>query len=135
MEKKRLGRTDLNVTQLGFGAMEVRGKRIWNGRSVTDGQAEAILNAVLDGGINFIDTAYDYGRSEDYIGKFISGRRDEYYLSTKCGCSFLDKGDHEETPHIWTKENLLTNIESRLKRRKTDYVDIWQLHKLTLEDD
>lgn len=134
MEKRKLGRTNLEVTQLGFGAMEIRGKRIWNGREVSDEQAERILNAVLDGGINFIDTAYDYGKSEDYIGKFISGRRDEYYLATKCGCSFLDKGDHDETPHIWTKENLLHNIESSLKRMKTDYVDIWQLHNPTPED-
>ncbi len=134
MEKRKLGKTNLSVTQLGFGAMEVRGKRIWNGREVTDKQAETILNAVLDSGINFIDTAYDYGKSEEYIGKYISHRRSEYCLATKCGCFILDKGDHDETPHIWTKENLLHNIETSLKRMKTDYIDIWQLHNPTPED-
>jgi len=134
MKKRILGRTNLNVTQLGFGAMEIRGKRIWGGRDVTDNQAETILNAVLDSGINFVDTAYDYGKSEEYIGKYISHRRSEYYLATKCGCSFLDKGDYDETPHFWTKENLLHNIETSLKRMKTDYIDVWQLHNPSCEE-
>ena len=134
MEKRKLGRTNLNVTQLGFGAMEIRGKRIWDGREVTDKQAETILNVVIDSGINFIDTSYDYGKSEEYIGKYISQHREKYYLATKCGCSLLDKGGHDETPHIWTKENLLHNIETSLKRMKTDYVDIWQLHNPSPDD-
>ena len=74
-----LGRTGLKVTRLGFGAMEIRGSRIWGGRPVTEDQAKTILNAVLDAGINFIDTANDYGRSEEFIGKYISQRRSEYY--------------------------------------------------------
>ena len=57
-----LGRTGLSVTKLGFGAMEVRGPRIWGGRSIADAEAEQILNAVVDNGITFIDTANDYGR-------------------------------------------------------------------------
>ena len=68
------GRTNLQVTRLGYGAMEIRGPRIWNGRPVTEQQAETILNAVLDAGINFIDTSNDYGRSEEFIGKYISHR-------------------------------------------------------------
>ncbi|MDA1085798.1 MAG: aldo/keto reductase [Verrucomicrobia bacterium] len=128
MEKRTLGRTGLEVTVLGHGAMEIRGPRIWGGRSVTDAEAERILNAVLDAGINFIDTAWDYGLSEQYIGKYISGRRDEYILATKCGCTWVDCGDHDDTPHVWTRETLLANIDSSLERMKTDYVDIWQLH-------
>ena len=81
-----LGRTGLEVTKLGYGAMEVRGTRIWGGRPVTDEEAGQILNAVLDAGINFIDTANDYGRSEEYIGRFLSSRRSEFVLATKCGC-------------------------------------------------
>ena len=52
-----LGRTDLHVTRLGYGAMEIRGSRIWSGRDVTDQQAQRVLEAVLDSGITFIDTA------------------------------------------------------------------------------
>lgn len=113
--------------------MEVRGQRVWSGRPVTEAEAGLILNAVLDGGINFIDTSYDYGMSEEYIGKHISHRRSEYILATKCGCTLVDKGDHDETPHVWTRANLLHNIETSLRRMKTDYVDIWQLHNPTPE--
>ena len=133
MEQRILGKTGLKVSTLGYGAMEIRGQRVWGGRPVTDQQAERILNAVLDAGINFIDTAFDYGRSEEYIGKFISKRRGEYYLATKCGCTFVDKGDHDETPHVWTRENLLHNIEHSLSLMKTDCIDIWQLHNPSVE--
>src|SRR6266487_6264334 len=133
MQRRILGRTGLEVTQVSYGAMEIRGKRIWGGRPVTDEQAERILNAVLDAGINFIDSAYDYGLSEEYIGRFISHRRGEYYLATKCGCTVVDAGDHDETPHVWTRDNLLHNIETSLRRMKTDYVDVWQLHNPTVE--
>ncbi|WP_308639826.1 aldo/keto reductase [Paenibacillus silvisoli] len=133
VQKAVLGRTGLEVTRLGFGAMEIRGPRIWGGRSVTDEEAGRILNAVLDSGINFIDTAYDYGLSEEYIGRFISHRRGEYILATKCGCTVVNCGDHDETPHVWTRDNLLHNIETSLRRMNTDYIDLLQLHNPTVE--
>lgn len=134
IEKRTLGRTGLEVTALGYGAMEVRGSRIWGGRPVTDQQAETILNAVLDAGINFIDTANDYGRSEAFIGRFISGRRSEYYLATKCGCTVVHKDENtDETPHVWTRENLFRGLHESLTRMKTDYVDIMQLHNPSVE--
>ncbi|QJD87986.1 aldo/keto reductase [Cohnella herbarum] len=133
MEKAKLGRTDLQVTKLGFGAMEIRGPRVWNGRPVTDSESERILNAVLDQGINFIDTSYDYGRSEELIGKYISHRRHEYILATKCGCTLVDHGDHDETPHVWTRDNLLHNVDTSLRRMRTDYIDLLQLHGPTLQ--
>ncbi len=133
LERRTFGRTGLEVTALGYGAMEIRGPRIWSGRDLTDDQADRILNAVLDAGINFIDTAYDYGRSEEYIGRFISRRRDEYYLATKCGCTVVDAGDHDETPHVWTRENITVRLEESLRRMKTDYVDLLQLHNPSVE--
>ncbi|HMN61275.1 MAG TPA: aldo/keto reductase, partial [Anaerolinea sp.] len=124
-----LGRTGLKVTRLGFGAMEVRGSRIWGGRPVTGEQARTILNAVLDQGINFIDTANDYGRSEEFIGEYIAHRRGEYILATKCGCTVVRRDEHtDDTPHVWTRENLFRGLHESLKRMKTDYVDIMQLH-------
>lgn len=134
MVRRILGRTGLAVTPLGYGAMEIRGPRIWGGRPVTDLQAERLLNTVLDAGINFIDTAYDYGLSEEYIGRFLSHRRREYYLATKCGCTLVNAGDHDETPHVWTRENLLENIEGSLRRLKTEHVDVWQLHNPSVEE-
>jgi aryl-alcohol dehydrogenase-like predicted oxidoreductase len=132
MQKRTLGRTGLEVTQLGFGAMEIRGGGAWRGREVSEGQCETLLNAVLDMGINLVDTAPDYGLSEERIGRYISGRRDEYYLATKCGCDPEDKGG--SGGHVWTRDQLLKNIEGSLKRLQTDHVDILQLHNPRDED-
>ena len=130
-----LGRTGLKVTRLGFGAMEIRGSRIWGGRPVTDKQAETILNAVLDAGVNFIDTANDYGRSEEFIGRYISKRRAEYFIATKCGCTVKHKDENtDDTPHIWTKENLFRGLHESLARLQTDVIDLMQLHNPSVED-
>lgn len=134
LAKRTLGRTGLSVTELGYGAMEVRGSRIWGGRPVTEEQADTILNAVLDAGINFIDTSNDYGRSEEFIGKYLSQRRSEYYLATKCGCTVVHKDENtDETPHVWTRENLFRGLHESLERMKTDYVDVMQLHNPSVE--
>mgnify|MGYP005853435793 CR=1 FL=1 len=96
-----LGRTGLSVTRLGFGAMEIRGSRIWGGRPLTEDQAQTILSAVLDAGINFIDTSNDYGRSEEFIGKYIARRRSEYILATKCGCKVTYRDENvDDTQHV-----------------------------------
>ena len=128
LESRPLGGTGLTVTRLGYGAMEVRGQRIWGGRPVTDEQAGTILEAVVDAGITFIDTANDYGRSEAYIGQFLAERREEFVLATKCGCTIVPAGDHDETPHSWDRDHLLTNIDDSLAKLRTDHVDVLQLH-------
>jgi aryl-alcohol dehydrogenase-like predicted oxidoreductase len=120
VEKRPFGSTGLAVTTLGYGAMELR--------HVDDGQAERLLNGVLDAGINFIDTAPDYGPSEEMIGKFIAKRRDEYFLATKCGCNVPQQGGENAARHIWTGAQVRHNIEHSLKRLKTDHVDVWQVH-------
>jgi aryl-alcohol dehydrogenase-like predicted oxidoreductase len=131
----KLGKTGLMVTRLGYGAMEVRGSRIWGGRPVTEEQAQTILNTVLDAGINFIDTANDYGRSEEFIGKYISKRRSEFYLATKCGCTVVHRDENtDDTPHVWTRDNLFRGLHESLQRMKTDYVDLMQLHNPPVEE-
>jgi aryl-alcohol dehydrogenase-like predicted oxidoreductase len=135
LPKSTLGRTGLQVTRLSYGAMEVRGSRIWGGRPVTEQQAETILNAVLDQGINFIDTANDYGRSEEFIGKYLSRRRDEYTLATKCGCTVVRRDENtDDTPHVWTRDNLFRGLNESLQRMKTDHIDIMQLHNPPVEE-
>ena len=129
-----LGRTGLSVTRLGYGAMEIRGERIWNGRPVSDQQAETILNAVLDAGINFIDTSNDYGRSEEYIGRYLHHRRDEFILATKCGCKVtLRDSQTDDTPHEWTRENLFRGLHESLQRLQTEVIDLMQLHNATVD--
>jgi aryl-alcohol dehydrogenase-like predicted oxidoreductase len=134
MQTRTFGRTNLKVTRLGFGAMEIRGPRVWNGRPIADEDAGTILNAVLDAGINFIDTSNDYGRSEELIGRYISRRRSEFFIATKCGCQVVNAGDHDETRHAWTRENLVRGIDESLSRMKTDHVDLLQLHNPSVAD-
>ena len=102
LPKRKLGRTGLEVTTLGYGAMELRGAP--RGAEITDPEAERLLNGVLDAGINFIDTSIDDGRSEERIGRFIAHRRHEYYLASKCGCVVGGaQGEHVHT-------HLLANV-------------------------
>jgi aryl-alcohol dehydrogenase-like predicted oxidoreductase len=70
LPERQLGRTGLQVTMLGYGATELRGAR--RARDISDGQAETILRAVLDAGINYIDTSIDYGLSGERIGRYIA---------------------------------------------------------------
>ncbi len=128
-----LGRTGMEITQLGFGGAAIRGE-VFGGSEIDEKDAEQILNSVLDSGINFVDTAPDYGVSEDLIGKFISHRRDEYYLATKCGCHNDAVGSPLEPGHQWTAEQFRHNINESLRRLKTDYVDLIQMHNPTVEE-
>jgi len=138
LPRKELGRTGLEVTTLSYGAMELRGAP--RGRDVSEKQSEAILNAVLDAGINYIDTSVDYGLSEERIGRYISHRRSEYYIASKCGCivggSPAPAG--QRNPHSFTPENIAAGVEQSLRRMKTDYLDVVQFHsnpsKKTLEE-
>ncbi|MAG35261.1 MAG: aldo/keto reductase [Dehalococcoidia bacterium] len=118
-----LGRTGLPVTRLGYGAMEVRGAP--GGRPVAEEDAAKILNAVLDAGINYIDTSIDYGHSEELIGKHISHRRSEFYLASKCGCPV---GGLPPREHVFTRDNIVAGVNQSLVRMKTDYLDAVQFH-------
>ena len=106
INKKRLGRTGLEVTQLGYGSMGLRGPNTWGVRVVNDADADRFLNLVLDSGINFIDTAPDYGVSEERIGRYLHSRRGEFYLATKCGCAYTQCEDHLEIDHVWEHDPL-----------------------------
>ena len=114
-----LGRTGLGVTRLGYGAA--------HRRPMSEEHADRLLNSVLDSGINLIDTSDDYGNSEELIGRYISHRSSEFYLATKCGSS-------SSSGHLWTRENVLGNLEQSLRRLKTDSIDIMQLHNPSVEE-
>ncbi|MBW8826775.1 MAG: aldo/keto reductase [Acidobacteria bacterium] len=121
-----LGRTGATVTKLGYGAMELRSSRL------DPGEVDRLLNTVLDAGINMIDTSPDYGSSEEHIGRAISGRRDEYFLASKCGCP-VGEGIGEVPPqgireHIFTRENVRAGVEQSLGRMRTDHLDLVQFH-------
>src|SRR6266446_1545583 len=138
LPKRKLGRTGLQVTMLGYGAMELRG--VPRGREVTEAQAETILHAALDAGINYIDTSIDYGLSEERIGRYIADRRSEYYLASKCGCvvGATPAPRGQRSPHVFTRDNILAGVEQSLARMHTDYLDVLQFHispsRQTLEE-
>ena len=123
-----LGRTGLEVSKLGYGAMELRRATAEGSPPVDVG---ALLNAVLDHGITFIDTSPDYGPSEELIGEHLSSRRDEYFLASKCGC-LVDPPPREPgqviPPHEFTPENIRAGVEQSLRRMKTDHLDLVQFH-------
>lgn len=125
---RTLGRTGLEVTVLGFGAMELRDTP--KGRPVDEEQAGRLLNAVLDAGINLVDTSIDYGLSEERIGRHISHRRDEFHLASKCGCP-VDADPRTVgggTPHDYSRDNIRAGVEQSLRRLRTDHLDLLQVH-------
>jgi aryl-alcohol dehydrogenase-like predicted oxidoreductase len=117
MEKRRLGKTDMDVTVLGFGGAEIGFEK------ASAQTVEALLKGALDEGLNVIDTAECYRDSEEMIGQTVSDRRKDYYLFTKCG-----HPNGVESGAKWSKDSILQSIERSLQRLQTDYVDIVQLH-------
>ena len=134
---RALGRTGADVTILGYGAMELRGGP--RGPEIGDEDAGRLLNAVLDGGINLIDTSPDYGGSEELIGRHIGHRRDEFFLASKCGCPIeLPTNVPPPYPHDYSPANVRADVEQSLRRLRTDRLDLVQVHmspsKATLEE-
>jgi aryl-alcohol dehydrogenase-like predicted oxidoreductase len=124
---RTLGRTGAEVTVLGYGAMELRGEP--RGPALEDADAGRLLNAVLDEGIILIDTSIDYGRSEELIGRYLSSRREEYFLASKCGCLRSTPADATPPyPHDFTAANVRAGVEQSLRRLQTDHLDLVQVH-------
>lgn len=134
-----LGRTGLEVTELAYGAMELRGAP--KGRDLVDEDVGLLLNTVLDSGITLIDTSIDYGLSEELIGRHVGHRRDEFVLASKCGCPLVEDPDLPTRmgPHDYSRENIVAGVEQSLRRLRTDHLDVLQVHltpsRETLEAD
>jgi aryl-alcohol dehydrogenase-like predicted oxidoreductase len=103
--------------------MQLRGPGQWKGPDISEDRAAEVLNAVLDSGVNFLDTARGYGLSEERIGRHVSSRRGEFVLATKTDCGGQ-----------WSRDNVRRDIETSLKLLKTDRVDVLQLHNPSPEE-
>jgi aryl-alcohol dehydrogenase-like predicted oxidoreductase len=116
VERRQFGKTDMQVSVLGFGGAEIGFEQ------ASADTVARLLDDALDAGLNVIDTAECYLQSEELIGQAASRRRNDYYLFTKCG--------HPESPEVedWRPESLLASIERSLRRLKTDRLDLVQLH-------
>lgn len=119
METRPLGRTGLHVTALGFGAMHLNDDR------VSEAEAGRLLNAVLDAGVNLIDTARGYGLSEERIGRHLAHRRQDFVLSTKVGYGIPGVPD-------WTAACILAGVDAALARLRCEQLDIVHLHSCPL---
>lgn len=125
MEYRKLGKSALNISTIGFGCM-----------SLKPGQPnlQHLVDLAIDHGINYFDTAdlYDKGLNEEAIGKALSAKRDDVVIATKVGNQWKPDGSGWQ----WnpTKSYILQAAEESLKRLKIDHIDLYQLHGGTMDD-
>ncbi|MCL7748113.1 aldo/keto reductase [Halalkalibacter alkaliphilus] len=125
MKTRKLGRSDLYVSEVSLGCMSI-GTEISNARKV--------IESALDGGINYLDTAdlYYQGVNEELIGEIIKSKRNDIILATKAGNRF------EQGKEGWSwdpsKKHIMTAVKDSLRRLQTDFIDLYQLHGGTIED-
>lgn len=117
MNNRTLGRTGLKVSPLGFGGAPI------GFLQADQERVGRILNILLDGGVNIIDTAAAYAGSEAAIGTAVAHRRDEFFLVSKCGSAGADAG-----APAWSRQLILRTIDESLRKLRTDRIDIMLLH-------
>ena len=119
MEYRQLGRSGLQVSEIGLGTNNF-GRRL-------DAEATAlVINHALDVGINMIDTANSYGGglSEEYIGRALKGKRQQALIATKVASRAADGPNQSGA----SRQHILTEVENSLQALGTDYIDLYQIH-------
>ncbi len=106
MQYVTLGKTGLRISRVGFGGIPIQ--------RISQEECTALFDAVIEAGINYIDTARGYTVSETYLGQALRGRRDKFVLATKSMAR--------------TREAMASDIETSLKNLQTDYIDLYQIH-------
>lgn len=119
MEHRNLGRSGLKVSELCLGTMTF-------GQATDAAEAERILDAGIDAGIDFIDTANTYadGASEEILGRLLRGRRHRVTLATK----FANRTGPGPNDAGWSRGHVLRAVEDSLRRLGTDHIDLYYLH-------
>jgi aryl-alcohol dehydrogenase-like predicted oxidoreductase len=128
MDHRTLGRTGVQVSPLCLGAMMFGA---WGNTDHDD--SIRIVHAALDAGINFIDTAdvYSAGESEEIVGKALAGRREDVVLATKFHGTMGDDLNRRGNSRRW----IVQEVESSLTRLKTDWIDLYQVHRPEVDTD
>ena len=125
MKKRRLGNSDLWVTELGLGCMSI---------GTEEKKAREIIETALDEGINYFDSAdlYDFGENETIVGAALKDVREKVIIATKVG----NRWNPDKTGWSWdpSKSYIKEAVKQSLKRLGTDYIDLYQLHGGTIED-
>jgi len=139
METRKLGQSDLEITVLAFGAWAIGG---WMWGGADSKEAIKAIETAVDNGMTTIDTAsvYGFGLSEELVGKAVKGKRDKVQILTKFGMSwtetkgeffFSTKDDSGKDINIYrhaSREKVLKDCDDSLRRLKTDYIDLFQIH-------
>ncbi|WP_075617626.1 aldo/keto reductase [Paenisporosarcina indica] len=125
MKKRELGRSGLMVSEIGLGCMSLPQQKE---------QAKKIVDAAIDQGITFFDTAdlYDKGENENVVGYSLKGKRNDIILATKVGNKWNDEGNSWSWDS--SKSYITHQVKESLQRLKTDYIDLYQLHGGTMEN-
>ncbi len=125
MLKRRLGNSELYVSEMGLGCMSL---------GQDENKAKKIIHTALDQGVNYLDTAdlYDYGLNEEFIGKAVKAVRKDLIIATKVG----NRWDDNKEGWGWdaSKSYIKKAVKDSLVRMQTDYIDLYQLHGGTMED-
>ena len=140
MKYRQLGKTDLNLSEVGFGVWTV-GTSWWG--KIEEPQGINLLRQAYDLGINFFDTGDTYGEGygEEILAKAMKPERHNIVIGTKFGYDFythLVREGHQERPQKWTPGFVRYACEQSLRRLDTDYIDLYQLHNPkmdAIEDD
>jgi aryl-alcohol dehydrogenase-like predicted oxidoreductase len=138
MQYRNLGRTGIRVSEIGFGAWaiggtaEASGTPLGWGKSSDDDSLAAIRRA-RELGVNFFDTSdsYGFGRSESLLGIVLSRKRHEVVIATKVGVVRTSTGDLRKD---FSKQHIHHALDGSLKRLRSDYIDLYQMHNPTIDD-
>jgi aryl-alcohol dehydrogenase-like predicted oxidoreductase len=125
MEKRQIGNSDLYISKMGLGCMSL---------GTDEKKAKEIVQTALENGINYFDTAdlYDFGKNEEIVGNSLKDVRDDVVIATKAGNRWNDvKEGWRWDP---SKDYLKSAVKDSLSRLKVDYIDLYQLHGGTIED-
>ena len=128
MKKRRLGRSGLEVSSLGFGSMSIGIADVYTSSTQSESDAIALVRHALDLGVNFLDTANIYGDSEIKVGKALKGRRDGVVLATKFG---IVRGSSDQKRVVdGSPDNARRCCDLSLERLGVDVIDLYYLHRV-----
>src|SRR4051812_10439518 len=124
MEFRRLGNSGLVVSAVGLGTNNL-------GMRLDEQRSREVVHAALDEGVTLFDTADSYGASEERLGQFLEGRRDDVVLATKFGGDVRRRGlsNGEDWGARGSRRYVRRAVESSLRRLRTDWIDLYQLHR------
>lgn len=127
MKYRTIGKTNLKVSEIGFGAWAIGGN-MWGPQD--DNDSIKAINKAIDLGINFIDTAaaYGNGHSERVIGRVLKTRNEKIYIATKIPPTIWPPGPETSSKDIFPKERIISFVEDSLKNLNVDCIDLIQLH-------